>query len=279
MRAHLCRPWLLLLGGPLIAAGGAPVPQRCWRLGVAAGLILGGMTSCMPDVVPRKDVEIPKGIEEIDFADDGDDSLAAMNGRKGKWGTFRDQCPGGIIKPPVGTPLVPEDGGVNGSLGYYRGTAEGFHARQPDEMDAAGGCWGAFIYLDFNYDGAASPHDYDATAYTGIFFAAKGWTSNDNLVSVRLPQADLVSTTSDGACDPMTVCEDHYGDYITIEPGWRGYELRFSELTQSGWGFKTAFNPARLRSLQFVGNSANAAGISFDFDISIDQVGFIKPDP
>jgi hypothetical protein len=280
MRAHRRRPWLLLLGRPLIAAGGAPVSQRCWRLGVAAGLVLGGMTtSCMPDVVQRKDVEIPKGLEEIDFADDGDDSLAPINGRQGKWGTFRDQCPGGIVKPPVGTSLLPEDGGVNGSLGYYRGTAKGFHSRQLDETNAADGCWGAFIYLDFNYDGGTSPRDYDATEYTGIFFAAKGWTSNDNVVSVRLVDADLVSTTNGGSCDPMSVCEDHYGSYITIEPRWRGYELRFSELTQSGWGLKAPFNPARLRSLQFVGNSVNAAGVSFDFDISIDQVGFIKRDP
>src|SRR5262245_43257401 len=116
MLTHRRCPWLLLLGVPVIAAGGAPLPRRRFRSGVAAGLILGGVTSCIPDVVPNSpysdDVEIPEGLEEIDFADDGDGSLAAMKGRQGKWGTFRDQCPGGIVKPPVGTPLLPEEGGV-----------------------------------------------------------------------------------------------------------------------------------------------------------------------
>jgi hypothetical protein len=245
--------------------------RRCWLLLLGC---LGGLSACMPDVVPRQDVEIPQGLEEIDFADDGDGSLAALNGRKGKWGTFRDQCPGGMVKPPVGTPVSPEEGGVNGSLGYYRATAEGLQSRQAEDN-----CWGAYLYFDLNDDGETSSHDYDATAYTGIFFAAKGQTSNDNLVSVRLVEAELVATTNGGDCDPASVCEDHYGDFITVGPEWRGYELRFSELTQSGWGFKAAFDPARLRSVQFVGNSVNAAGISFDFDISIDQVGFIKRDP
>jgi hypothetical protein len=255
MRAHRCR-WLLLLG------------------------CLGGLTSCAPDVVLRKDVEIPKGLEEIDFADDGDGSLAAMHGRQGKWGTYRDSCPGGIVEPPVGTPLSPEKDGVNGSPSYYRSTAEGFDSRMLDVPNADIECWGGYIYFDFNYDGATSPHDYDATAYTGIFFAAKGWTSNNNLIGVKLVQASLTSTKNGGGCDPaINVCEDHYSNDFTLEPEWRGYKLRFSELAQDGWGLQGPFNPAQLRSMQFVGNTENAMGISFDYDISIDHVGFIKSDP
>src|SRR5262249_41561434 len=105
---------------------------------------------------------------------------------------------------------------------------------------------------------------YDASAYDGIEFWAKGNTR----VYIKLSVIDAVPIESGGLCK-----DDCYGDpSVPIDLGkdWSKYAITWERLKELGTKTRSPFNPHRITALQCNINAADTP-----FDIWIDDVRFI----
>jgi hypothetical protein len=129
--------------------------------------------------------------------------------------------------------------------------------------------WGAQIGFDFNNVSEKSCV-YNATAYSGISFWAKG--SVPVKAMVKIP-ATTQSTSDSGTCTAVTMCEVHY----TLTPApilsatWTQYKITFADtatFAQAGWGTKAPFDKANIRTMQF------QVPIGTALDVSVDDIAF-----
>jgi Carbohydrate binding domain (family 11) len=190
----------------------------------------------------------------IDDLDDNNDHIISQNGRRGSWYTFHDDTVGGVQVPGDSNfPLAA--GGPPGSLYCAHTTGHGFTD------------WGAGIGFDLNTpDGATLKGKFNAGAYTGISFKAKGNVP----VRFAVQIAAVLETTVGGTCTPSMVegqeCDDVHGKTVTLTSSWQLYQIPFAMLTQEGWGKPAAFDKTTLTGVMF----QTTPGASFDF--SIDEV-------
>jgi hypothetical protein len=109
---------------------------------------------------------------------------------------------------------------------------------------------------------------YDASAFTGISFWAKG----EGESHVRLKVPDVNTDPAGGVC---TACFNDFGVDITVTPTWTRYTVPFASLAQlDGWGspHPAAVDTSKLYGLQWQVVQAGAR-----FDVAIDDVEFICP--
>jgi hypothetical protein len=105
---------------------------------------------------------------------------------------------------------------------------------------------------------------YDATPYGGISFWAA--VSSDSPAPFSLPVGvtSMDVAWNGGIC---TKCMDYYRSTVSVDRAWRRFELRFSDLAQTGMGEPQV----ALRLEKFV-------GVIFwpqaDFDVWVDDVRF-----
>ena len=196
----------------------------------------------------------PVGVSVIDSLDDGDGMIAVMAGRQGPWHSFNDSNNGNQT-PSINGPFVPEMGGVNGSpyAAHTKGSGYQF----------------AGIGFDLNnattMPGAMQSQAYDASAYKGIIFWAKG---NGNL-RVELSQKAFVPTANGGSCTAS--CWNVYGSRaaqgMLSLTEWRQVAIPFGTLTRDDGSTTPSFDPSQLMGIAF-----KHEGSTFDF--WIDDVEF-----
>jgi hypothetical protein len=180
----------------------------------------------------------------IDDLEDGNARLWPREGRTGSWFVENDRT--GRQEPAPGQPWHPiriEGGGhalrTHGDAFKDWGAAAGFHL-------ADGAC-------------------YDASAYDGISFIARGRSR----VNVSAQMVDVVPVAVGGTCQ-----SDCFGNHLkTIELGarWQRYVVRWADFQQPGFGKKVDFNPKRLRSILF-----SVAASDTPFDLWLNEVSFLK---
>lgn len=221
--------------GPVVGAGGTTAaPGTC---AVAAGTM----------------ADLP-----IDDLEDGDNAIEMIGQRIGYWYTYNDGT--GMQTP------APDPSGVI----PFKPTAGGHSPLFSAETNGtAFTTWGAGMGFDFN-NTAKKSCVYNASAYTGIKFWAKGNVALKAMVKIP---ATTQSTSDSGTCTATAMCEDHYT--LTPTPAltttWTQYTITFADATsfaQAGWGVKVPFDKSNIIAMQFQINM----GVAFDF--AVDDVTF-----
>jgi hypothetical protein len=201
-------------------------------------------------------------LDRIDDLNDGDDAILALGFRTGFWYAFNDGTPGAKQVPSM-TLFTTTPGGPSETGYCARSYGSGFEA------------WGAGMGLDLNdtgevVNGIPKRAPYDASAYKGIAFAARGGAGK---LRFAVSTAATEVMTAGGTCMGGTTtaaCSDTHGVDIPLTPEWRTYAVPFDRLTQEGFGAKTPFDIKKTMALYFSVASGNP------FDYAIDDVGFFR---
>jgi hypothetical protein len=141
--------------------------------------------------------------------------------------------------------------------------------------------WGSGVTGGLAGDGQVP---YDASAYTGIIFWAKmGGAATSNSMTVGIPSTNDTLNPEGGIChDPETPgkhdrCSDGFHKDITLRPEWTLYIIAFSDLAQSGWGYKPlgGFDSKVALGIAFTNKGVTSKG-GQPFDEWIDDLAFFK---
>lgn len=240
-------------------------------LGMGMGMFAGGCASGpdgggddTPGAACSALTGIPAGDDPamIDDLEDGDEGIAENGARVGAWYSFNDATAGATQTPPESADFKPE--GAEGACGMFAAhtTGKGFKE------------WGAGIGLDLNapppatMGGPEIKKAYDASAYTGIAFEAKGNVG----INVGIAEIATLPMADGGSCTPSMVegmeCEDNHSKAIALGADWKTYKIDFSALKQEGFGKPVAFDAKTITGIQF------SVAQNLEFDFSIDNVRF-----
>jgi len=257
------------MGNP--SAGGPPSFAGSFNTGVggavtsggtsgkAGGSSAGGGPTGAAGGTPVGGCRVAAGVAAellIDDLEDGDNTIRPLGSRVGYWFTFND---GTATQVPSGAIFMPQTGGHSAMYSA--------HTSGPAFMT-----WGAGIGFDFN-NTASKSCAYDATAYKGIKFWAKGNVAIKAMVKIPGTTAKKPDGSDAGTCNSTTMCDDHYA--LTPSPvltaTWKEYTIDFAGGTtfaQEGWGIKVAFDKASILAMQF------QVAKTLPFDFSIDDITF-----
>ena len=198
----------------------------------------------------------PLTTEMIDDMEDGDGRILQMNGRQGPWHTFNS---GESTQMPAGPSITPEMGGANGSMSAMHTSGKGF----------------AYAGIGFDLSNAdtapesAQSKPYDASAWTGVVFSAKGGASASAKLRIEIPMRDFVPSDRGGTC--TGTCWNVYGFQMMTALGtsWQEVKVPFSALVREDGSTKPAFDSKQIMSISF-------KQLKDDFDFWIDDVRFYK---
>jgi hypothetical protein len=200
----------------------------------------------------------------LDDFEDGDSSFEA-NGLRGSWYGYHDEAPGTQV--PTGDEMNPEQGGPSGDGYALHVTGTGF-----DE-------WGSGIAAPLAYaDGSQCL--FDASAYQGVTFWAKGTIEDDpefvgeaydpGRLRLLAIEKDVVPSTDGGNCYAEEgSCWDSHRFLFELGPCWTQYTFRFEDLIPGGYGF-----PGGALDLDELYNLNFEIGRGNRYDIWIDDFSF-----
>ncbi len=221
--------------------------------GATSGSTSGGTTSPSGDA----------GGDAVDVIDDMEGatgSILAKDGRVGAWYVYNDGTAGATETP--GVPFLPT------AISPPRGTST-YAANMKGEGFTT---WGAGMGLNFNDpgngDGGSAKASYDASKSDGITFWAK--IGAGSTAAVRVNVSTKETDPAGGTCTPAAKCSDHFGKNINLTAEWVQYTIKFSDLTQLGWGQSVPkFNASALYACQF------QVGKGTSFDVWVDDIAFL----
>jgi hypothetical protein len=176
--------------------------------------------------------------ELIDDMDKGSQFIPSVHGRAGSWQVAHDTTPNVTMFPPDGTFSMS-------------------NTNDPCRL------------LAVHVLGAP----YNASAYKGISFWAKVGPSSSPTVRVAFPDKDTdpaggTCSTAPGA--PANGCFDHWGSQVPLSQSWTKVTVRFSNLTQAGWGnLVSQFDASTVFRIHW----EIPAGATFD--IWVDDLAFL----
>jgi Carbohydrate binding domain (family 11) len=182
-----------------------------------------------PALPPCRKLSIGTGGDPlIDDFEDGNARLLLRDGRSGAWVAEGDRT-GKQTPSPSQTafPIRASDAGRSGH----------FALRLRTERLTGNG---AGLRADF-----APAHCYDASAYAGIAFWAKG----PGRIHFGLTMVDVMEAKWGGLCEKD--CYDRHFIPADLTPEWRRYTARWEDFEQAGWGHQVAFDAKRLLSMDF----------------------------
>lgn len=179
----------------------------------------------------------------IDDFEDGDDAVPNTEGRSGLWRWVRDTDAPGTAPALLPVPRVPETG--TSKLAVH---VKGERLRE----------WGATVEFVFGQ------HCYDASAYAGIAFEAKGSTR----LYVAPREVSVMPVAAGGLCEED--CHNNHVAQIQLEEEWTTHEVRFDEVEQRGYD-RPALDPKRIHSLAFLIRPEDTP-----YDVWLDNVRFLK---
>jgi len=192
----------------------------------------------------------------IDDMENPDQYIPNTDGRQGFWSLSNDGTAGGVQTPPTMV-MSMISGGRGASTYALHTTAAGFTKA------------GAQVDVDINRKGATR-NTYDASAYSALQFYAKVASGSPTLVHVAVPD---VHTDLGGKLCTATgqSCYDHFAKDLTLTTDWALYTVKFSDLTQQGWGNNgvDALDAAAVYGVYFSWTTAA-------MDLWIDDLAFVK---
>jgi hypothetical protein len=213
----------------------------------------------------------------IDDFEDGDDQLAALGGRNGRWITFNDGS--GAETPAPGALVLPQvlDTSANSVL-HVTGTGFGpAGVPLPSGIFSFGAGVGAYLVVDPD-TGLGKP--YNASAFTGIGFTfVTKQPPNARLIVSFVVQTSATTPIEQGGTCAFD-CFDGFGFTGPVPYDPNGFRfsgvLPWQFLTQQGFGAPAVFDPTTIMFIQFVVSfgdvgqplSANA------FDLQVDDIAF-----
>ncbi len=185
------------------------------------------------------------GLALIDDFEDGDGHVHEAEGRSFLWLLHFDyDQEGEVTRVPRPEPTEGAD----------RTNRRALHLTGETLRD-----WGAVLDLPF------SPHHcYDASAYAGLRFRAKG----PGRVFVGAREVRVVPTRWGGTCQED--CYNVHAAAVFLDSDWKQYDVRWSEMRQRGYD-TPPLDPTSLHSLQW-----HVHGEDTPFDFWIDDVRFIE---
>ena len=208
-----------------------------------------------PPGIPDADIPPPADPDLIDNLDDGNDHIALTPTRHGSWYTFHDETVGGV-QVPGDAAFTLTMGGPSGTGYYVHTTGHGFTD------------WGAGVGFDLNTGDSGPKGKFNASAYTGVSFKAKGNVT----IRVAVQTTAVLETTLGGTCVASMVagmeCDDVHGMTVALTTSWQTYQVPFASLAQEGWGKPATFDKATLTAVSF------QTLPSATFDVSVDEIRF-----
>jgi hypothetical protein len=203
------------------------------------------LPACPKLVVARGDAPL------LDDWEEKDSRVAPFDGRAGSWATYDDGT--GKQTPPDKSPLFPA------RLPAARGaSSQALHMFGGKFKD-----WGVTFGAEL-----ANAACYDASAYAGIEFWAKG----GGVLKVGLQMIDVQDEKYGGFCKSEPDCYNTHRKLVRLSKSFQHYTVRWEELAQLyAAGPPLAFDPKRVRFLEF-----GIGPESTPFDVWIDDVAFVK---
>jgi hypothetical protein len=191
----------------------------------------------------------------IDDLEDGNTNAALVDGRSGVWETFDDSTLGGSFDPRAPTATQ----GRNASVGYCV-SVSGYKQ------------WGADLVVNMG-----SPKcSYDASAYKGVCFWARGKLDAGGPVEFSVATADTDPVTSGGACEAN--CNSHYrlkltGDSALTEQ-YKQYCVEWAKLDLPRVPAPKPLDAKAIVHMEW--KFPAGAGASTDGTLCVDDVSFMK---
>jgi endoglucanase len=186
----------------------------------------------------------------IDDLEDGNQQIAAHDGRAGYWYTFADE---------EGTSIAPD--------GEFETTDQGAAGSKRAARIAGHTADGKNVWAGMGFSFANPKLPYDASKYRGIAFYARHAKGSTPVVKVRL--SDTNTDPVGGKCKE---CWNDFGTQLVLTPEWKRYVLLFDEIAQEpGWGEqKEAVASGELLELKWQIGTRNV-----DYDIWVDGIEFV----
>ena len=185
----------------------------------------------------------------IDDFERPDAWILMADGRRGSWVTYDDGT--GTQTPPSHSALLPTRLPSPRSGSRHALHVSGTHFTK----------WGVTFGTEL-----ADAACYDASAYAGVSFWAKG----PGEVRVGLQMIDVQDAKHGGLC--TADCYDTHRKIVELGSSFREYRVRWEELRQLyDAGPPVAFDPKRVRFLEF-----GVAPEHTPFDLWIDDVTFFR---
>jgi hypothetical protein len=198
---------------------------------------------CPKLVVARGDAPL------LDDWEENDSRVAPLDGRAGNWSTYDDGT--GKQTPPDKSPLFPTR--IPGSRDGSKRALHVFGSKFKD--------WGVTFGAEL-----ANAACYDASAYAGVEFWAKG----PGVIKVGFQMIDVQDEKYGGLC--KTDCYNTHRTIVRLDKTWRHYKIRWEELAQlyDAGPFLT-FDPRRVRFFEI-----GIGPESTPYDLWLDDVAFLK---
>jgi hypothetical protein len=199
-------------------------------------------------------VGLPEGL--LDGFEDEDLTLEPRDGRSGVWYLFDDGTVGEAGPTPLACDTLVSAPEALGSFAMHV-TATGFTG------------WGSGLGVDFR----AGKKPYDGGTLSGVRFWARVGEGKNTRHRVQLVDSttDKLGGKCNAAADAIDgeKCDDHFGKNLIFTTTWEPYVLKFSELSQIGWGKSApALDKTTLYGLQVT------AKAKLDVDLWLDQIEF-----
>jgi hypothetical protein len=103
------------------------------------------------------------------------------------------------------------------------------------------------------------------SGHQGITFWAKGTSGTSNTIQLQVAIPATHAVADGGDC--TTKCYDHPSKKVTLGSAWQQYNVKFSDLTQAGFG-----TPATYGGIIMALNWVSLEGPTVDFQV--DEVSF-----
>ena len=201
--------------------------------------------ACPRLVVARGDAPL------LDDWEENDSRVAPLDGRAGNWTTYDDGT--GKQTPPDKSPLFPTR-----LPGARDGSKRALHVFGSKFKN-----WGVTLGAEL-----ANAACYDASAYAGIEFWAKG----PGVIKVGFQMIDVQSERYGGLCKVEADCYNTHRTVVRLDKTWRRYKVRWEELGQLyDAGPAVPFDPRRVRFFEI-----GIGPESTPYDLWFDDVAFLK---
>lgn len=225
-------------------AGTAPGTAGTTSAGAAGTTSTGGMTGTAG--APTGGCPAPPAAGtitdlKIDDLEDGDNALLKIGGRSGYWYTYLDAL-GSTITPPPGktTPLKPDSTDCHGA------STKCIVITGTTIVDP--GMKYPYAGVGFDFSNAMQSCIYNATAYTGIKF----WARGNVPVTIKLNTVATTVIAEGGTC-VGAMCNGGYsptGADVPLTTTWTEITLPFATAMGPTWGVPGPPDKSKLLGLQ-----------------------------
>jgi hypothetical protein len=192
----------------------------------------------------------------IDDFEDGDTTLKLVDGRNGPWETFDDGSTGALYTTKTPTAAM----GRAGTSGFCT-SISGYKA------------WGANLVATM-----ASPKcGYDASAYDGVCFWAKGEVTAGGPFVFAVGTSDTVPENSGGMCTQQGRCNAHYeANPVLQKADYKQYCYKWAALKSPNIPNPPTFSKGAIVQIEWKFPASSSK--STDGSFCLDDVSFCKGD-